>query len=121
MHVRWPINMMVSIIHRACGTGMATIGTALLVWWLAALATGRESYDYFWSWFTGTWAPLGYLIGVGLTLVLFQHLASGVRHFFMDVGANYELKGNRTSAWVTIAFALTATILYWSYLLMGKN
>ncbi len=121
MHVKWPINMVVSIVHRATGSGMATVGTALLVWWLAALAAGKEAHDYFWSWFTGSWAPLGYLFGIGLTLSLFQHMASGVRHFFMDVGANYELKGNRMSAWATFAFSLTATILYWAYLTMGKN
>jgi succinate dehydrogenase / fumarate reductase cytochrome b subunit len=120
MHVRWPINMMVSIIHRATGSGMATVGTALLVWWLAALAAGKESYDYFMSWFTGDWAVLGYVVAVGLTLSLFQHMASGVRHFVMDVGANYELKGNRTSAWTTIAFSLTATVLYWAFVTMGK-
>ena len=120
MHVRWPINMIVSIVHRATGSGMATVGTALLVWWLAALASGAESYDYFRSWFTGAWAPLGYLIGVGLTASLFQHMATGVRHFFLDVGANYELRGNKTSAWLTVAASLTATILYWAFLLMGK-
>lgn len=120
MHVRWPINMMVSIIHRATGSGMATVGTALLVWWLAALAAGKESYDYFMSWFTGGWAPLGYLLAVGLTASLFQHMATGIRHFFLDVGANYELKGNRMGAWLTIAGSLTATILYWAYVTMGK-
>ncbi|MEN2787356.1 succinate dehydrogenase, cytochrome b556 subunit [Sphingomonas qilianensis] len=120
MHVRWPINMMVSIVHRATGSGMATVGTALLVWWLAALAAGKESYDYFMSWFTGDWAVLGYVVAVGLTLSLFQHMASGVRHFVMDVGANYELKGNKTSAWATIAFSVTVTVLYWAYVTMGK-
>ncbi|MEG3087367.1 succinate dehydrogenase, cytochrome b556 subunit [Sphingomonas sp. PB4P5] len=120
MHVRWPINMMVSIIHRATGSGMATVGTALLVWWLAALAAGKESYGYFMSWFTGDWAPLGYVVAVGLTLSLFQHMASGVRHFVMDVGANYELKGNRTTAWLTLFFSVTATVLYWAYVTMAK-
>lgn len=121
MHVRWPINMMVSIIHRATGSGMATIGAALLVWWLASLAGGQQSYDYFRSWFTGPWAPLGFLIGVGLTWSLFQHMASGVRHFFLDVGANYELRSNKIGAWVTLSASAAATILYWAYILMGKK
>ena len=29
MHVRWPINMMVSIIHRATGSGMATVSAQI--------------------------------------------------------------------------------------------
>ena len=116
-HVRWPITMVVSIVHRVTGSGLATVGTALLVWWLAALASGKESYDYFLSWFTGPWAPLGYVIGVGLTLSMFQHMGTGIRHFFLDVGANYELKSNRRGAWMTVAFSLIATILFWAYLL----
>ena len=59
MHVKWPINMVVSIVHRATGSGLATVGTLLLVWWLGAIAAGKPAYDYFWSWFTGDWAPLG--------------------------------------------------------------
>ena len=121
MHVRWPINMVVSIVHRATGSGMAVVGTALLVWWLAALAAGPESYAHF-TWFTSElWGgAIGYLVGIGLTLSLFQHMASGVRHFFMDAGAGYELKANRTAAWATIAVAAALTIVYWAYLLGGK-
>lgn len=122
MHVKWPINMVVSIIHRALGSGMATVGAALLVWWLAALATGREAYGVFLDVFTyadGRLNALGYLVGIGLTWSLFQHMASGIRHFFLDVGANYELKGNRMSAWLTFAASSTATILFWAYLTMG--
>lgn len=123
MHVKWPINMVVSIIHRALGSGMATVGAALLVWWLAALATGPEAYAVFVDVFTyadGRLNALGYLVGIGLTWSLFQHMASGIRHFFLDVGANYELKGNRMSAWLTFAASATATILFWAYLTMGK-
>ena len=120
MHVRWPINMMVSIIHRATGSGMATIGTALLVWWLAALAAGKESYDYFMSWFTGDWAVLGYVVAVGLTLSLFQHMMSGIRHLVMDTGAGFELKRNRMGAWSTMIVSVVLTALYWAYILGGK-
>ena len=45
MHVKWPINMVVSIVHRATGSGLATVGTLLLVWWLGAIAAGRPAYD----------------------------------------------------------------------------
>ena len=31
--------MAVSIVHRATGSGMATVGTILFVWWLSALAS----------------------------------------------------------------------------------
>ena len=44
--------MLVSILHRVTGSGMATVGTLLLVWWLAALAGGAESYATFLDVFT---------------------------------------------------------------------
>lgn len=118
---RWGPHMTVSILHRVTGDGMATVGTALLVWWLAALSGGAKSYATFHYVFS-EWAGgvLGYLFGIGLTLSFFQHLATGVRHFFLDAGANYELKGNKTGALATMAFAVAATALFWAYLLAGK-
>ncbi len=117
---RWGPHMLVSILHRATGTGMATAGTAVLVWWLAAAASGREAYDRFLSWFTGDWAPLGYLLGIGLTWAFFQHLGNGIRHLFMDMGANYELRGNKMSAVATMVFAPIATAALWAYLVWGR-
>lgn len=123
MHVRWPVTMMVSIIHRIIGDGMATVGTLLLVWWLAALASGKDAYVAFTGWFTSTSGSLdliGYIVGAGLTFALFQHIASGIRHFVMDTGAGYELKTNRMGAWFTLIASLAATILFWAYILEGK-
>ena len=113
--------MTVSILHRVTGDGMATVGTVLLVWWLAAIAGGEKSYAAFHHVFADWWGgALGYVVGIGLTLSFFQHLATGVRHFFLDAGANYELKGNRRGALATMAFAGLATALFWACLLVGK-
>ena len=35
--------MLVSILHRVTGDGMALVGVPLLVWWLYAIAAGPES------------------------------------------------------------------------------
>ncbi|KQM76467.1 succinate dehydrogenase [Sphingomonas sp. Leaf22] len=118
---RWGPNMLVSILHRATGVAMGTVGLALFVWWLAALAGGEDSYARFLSWFTGPFAMVGYVVGIGLSFALFQHIANGVRHFFMDIGANFELKGNRQSAVMTIVFAACATAALWGWLLVGKH
>ncbi|WP_244624750.1 succinate dehydrogenase, cytochrome b556 subunit [Sphingomonas sp. So64.6b] len=113
--------MTVSIIHRITGSGMATVGTAAFVWWLAALAGGKESYATFMHVFTGLWGgAIGYVVGIGLTLSFFQHMATGIRHFVLDTGAGYELKTNRMGAWLTLAASLTLTIVFWLYLLGGK-
>ena len=103
---------------------MATVGAVLLVWWLAAAASGESAYAGFIDTFTyksGGLNILGYLFGIGLTLTFFQHMGSGIRHFFLDVGANYELKSNKMSAQVTWVFAIVATILFWGYLLGVKG
>ena len=113
--------MTVSILHRATGDGMATVGTVLLVWWLAALSGGPATYAPFHYVFAQLWGgALGYLFGIGLTLSLFQHMATGVRHFFLDAGANYELSGNKRSAVATMVFAVFATAAFWAFLLVGK-
>ena len=44
---KWGPHMAVSILHRITGDGMALMGLGVLVWWLAALAGGAESYANF--------------------------------------------------------------------------
>ena len=121
---RWGPGMATSILHRATGSGMATVGAILLVWWLVAAASGEAAYASFVDIFTykdGSLNILGYLFGIGLTATFFQHMGNGIRHFFMDIGANYELKGNKLSAQATWVFLVIATILYWGYLLGVKG
>jgi succinate dehydrogenase / fumarate reductase cytochrome b subunit len=113
-------HMLVSFVHRITGTGMATIGGLLFVWWLSALAEGGPAYGVFLDMFTlksGALSWLGYLFGIGFTLVLFQHMASGVRHLFMDEGANFELGPNKITALLTFGFALIATAGFWLVIL----
>lgn len=108
-------HMLVSFVHRLTGSGMATVGTILLLWWLAALGGGEASYAGFRGWFATDKGlnPFGWIIGVGLTLALFQHLASGLRHFFLDEGALFELKRNRLTAQLTMVFSILATAAFW--------
>lgn len=111
--------MIVSIVHRITGDGMALAGLPLLVWWLAALAGGKDSYAQFvdvFTYHTGALNALGYLFGIGLTLSFFQHMGSGIRHLVLDTGAGYELKGNKRGAVLTFFFSVLATIAYWGYL-----
>jgi succinate dehydrogenase / fumarate reductase cytochrome b subunit len=113
---KWGPHMTVSILHRVTGTGMATVGVGLLVWFLAALASGPQAYATFVDVFTlssGRLNILGWIVGVGLTLSFFQHMSSGVRHLIMDTGAAFELKTNKTLALLTFASSITLTVLFW--------
>jgi succinate dehydrogenase / fumarate reductase cytochrome b subunit len=106
---RWGAHMAVSILHRATGSALA-VGAILLTWWLVAMATG---YEYFGTVqeYAGSW--IGRLVLLGITFSLMQHLASGVRHLFMDMGKIYDLKINTLSAKATFVFSVLATLGVW--------
>lgn len=110
-------------MHRATGGALSTVGTIIFVWWLIALASGPAAYSAFLDVFTlasGKLNIVGYVVGIGITYAFFQHMASGVRHLFLDVGANFELKANKTTALSTFVVALIATIAFWA-VIVEKN
>jgi succinate dehydrogenase / fumarate reductase cytochrome b subunit len=109
--------MLVSILHRITGAGLALVGGAAFVWWLHSLASGAESYGYFQSWATH-W--LGIVVAVGLSWAFFQHTISGLRHFAMDIGAGYELDTNKKWSLVTVALAALLTAALWAYIVWGR-
>lgn len=115
---KWRVSMAVSILHRATGTALATAAAMLFVWWLVAAATSREAYGVFYSVAT-SW--LGILVGVGLTLIVFQHMMSGLRHLVMDTGAGFEVKTSRNSAALTFAGSVLLTAITWAIILATKG
>ena len=123
---RWGPAMLVSILHRVTGNGLAFVGLGLLLWWIGALASGPESYNAFlnliWIGEGGTIPSLTSLLGklvlVGLTWAFFQHMATGLRHFVLDIGAGYELNANARWSVITLAFAGIATALFWAFVLL---
>ena len=120
---RWGPHAIVSILHRATGTGMATVGTVLLVWWLEAIASGVEAYDTFLDVFTtdgGALNIVGWVIGAGLTWALFHHMSNGIRHLFMDVGAGFELKRTKQTSMAVIVAAVLLTVGYWLFIVLAK-
>ena len=114
---RWGPHMLVSILHRITGSGLAVVGLAALTWWLWALAAGPDAYQSFTT-HASRW--YGLVVLVGLTWAFWQHLLSGIRHLVMDTGAGFELKINKLFAVLTVAGALFLTALTW-FLVMGVN
>ena len=115
---RWGPHMLVSILHRITGAGLAIVGGLALLWWLWAAADGRESYEYFTSWATH-WT--GVVVGIGLTWAFFQHAASGLRHLVMDVGAGFELNTNKRWATIVAIVPVLLTALLWAYIIFGDQ
>ena len=114
---RWGPGMLVSILHRITGSGLAVVGLAVLTWWLWALADGPEAYLSF-SGHASRW--YGLVVLVGLTWAFWQHLLSGIRHLVMDIGAGLELRINKLFAVLTVAGALFLTALTW-FIVMGVS
>ena len=114
---KWGPHMTVSILHRITGAGLATVGAAALVWWLAAAASGKEAYDYFAGWATSWY---GIVVGVGLTWAFFQHMLSGLRHLVMDIGAGFEIERNKFWALMTLAGSLLLTAGLWLWIVVGR-
>jgi succinate dehydrogenase / fumarate reductase, cytochrome b subunit len=114
----WGPHMLVSILHRITGAGLAIVGGLALLWWLWAAADGRVSYDYFVSWATH-WT--GIVVGVGLTWAFLQHAASGIRHLVMDAGAGFELNTNKRWSTIVTIVPLLLTALFWAYIIFGDQ
>ncbi|MXO71587.1 succinate dehydrogenase, cytochrome b556 subunit [Alteraurantiacibacter buctensis] len=108
---KWGPHMLVSILHRITGDGMALVGIPVLLWWLGALAAGPEAYATFQeqanSWY-------GMVVLVGLSWAFFNHLCSGIRHFVLDMGAGFELDTNKRWSVLSIVIAVVLTVGFWA-------
>jgi succinate dehydrogenase / fumarate reductase cytochrome b subunit len=112
---KWGPHMAVSILHRVSGDGFAFIGLPVLLWWLAALASGPEAYATF-TGQAGTW--YGYIVLIGLSWAFFNHLCSGLRHFVLDLGAGYELQRNRAWSIASLIGGVVLTAAFWAAILV---
>ena len=115
---RWGPHMLVSILHRVTGAGLAVVGGLILVWWLVAAARGADAYESFAGWAAWKWALI---IWVPLTWAFWQHTLSGLRHFVMDIGAGFELSTNKFWASMTIVGSVLLTALTWAWILYGRG
>jgi succinate dehydrogenase / fumarate reductase cytochrome b subunit len=106
---RWHITMWTSILHRATGVALY-VGALVAAAWAISLGAGPDVY-------AGFKALLGSIPGkvvmFGLTVSVFFHLASGVRHLIWDSGKGFELKSANGGSVMIFAFAAAATLAIW--------
>lgn len=108
---KWGPHMVVSILHRITGSGLALVGLPVLTWWLLAAAEGPPAYSAFSGWATH-W--IGLVVLVGLTWAFFQKTFAGVRHLLMDTGRGFELGANKKGAVLTVIAAIACTAAVWA-------
>lgn len=104
---RWPITMVLSILHRITGVGLG-LGTLLLTWWLVAAALGPQHYATAQA-VLGSW--FGRLVLFGFTWALFLHLCNGIRHLFWDMGYGYQVKLANRTGWAALVVSGVLTVL----------
>ena len=109
------LTMMLSIIHRITGSALY-FGSALLVWWVFAVALGPDSYATFQS-VAGS-IP-GQLILFGFTWALVHHLIGGLRHLVWDTGRGFDLATVELMARLSIAASVTITLVIWGLVLFS--
>jgi succinate dehydrogenase / fumarate reductase, cytochrome b subunit len=114
---RWHVTMLASVLHRA--TGMALyVGALLITAWIAAGAAGPAAYGQFAR--LGS-SAIGLLVWIGLTLSVFYHLASGVRHLIWDTGVGLNKRTADLLATLCIWFAVIVTAGFWVWLFMSRH
>ena len=113
---RWHVTMAASILNRAAGCA-AYVGMLILAIWALCLASGPSAYA---TCMGLLGSPLGLLVLFGLTLANAYHLASGVRHLVWDAGQALTPRAAGTASWISLIFALVASVLLFVIALGGR-
>jgi succinate dehydrogenase / fumarate reductase, cytochrome b subunit len=109
------ITSVLSISHRFSGVVLA-VGLLVLVYWLAALASGDAAYAGALA-LLGAW-PVRLLLFLG-SFAFFYHFANGIRHLWWDSGRGFEISQVYASGWAVIVAAVALTLLAWGLVLFG--
>lgn len=104
------VNMMVSILHRITGS-INYAGSLLLAVWLAAAATGPDSFNLANALFA---SPPGLVVLFGFSWSLIHHGLGGIRHFMWDMGLGLTVPAFRFLSWATILGSLLITGIVWA-------
>ena len=103
------LTSVLSIFHRFPGISLS-VGTRLLVCWLAAAAACPDTFNSAQN-FVGSW--FGILLLFGWSVALFYHLCNGIRHLFWDAGYGFELPQAYASGWAVVIATGVLTLLSW--------
>ncbi len=104
------ITTVLSILHRISGVALAA-GTLLLVYWLAAGASGPAGFTAV-NGFVGS--IFGRLLLFGWTVALCFHFFSGLRHLAWDAGKGFEKAQYTASGWAVVIATGVASVLIWA-------
>jgi len=103
------LTSVLSITHRITGV-VLSVGLALVVAWVLALAAGPASFERVTGLMSAT--PVLILL-VAWTVALFYHLLNGIRHLCWDAGWLLDLRGAYASGWTVVGLSVVLTAIAW--------
>ncbi len=106
---RWPITMVLSILHRISGIALS-VGFVVLVAWLFDAASGPEAYAVFMSVMDSV---VGTLMLIAWSFAFFYHLSNGARHLLWDTGRGLEKSQVNRTSWLVLVMAVALTAVFW--------
>jgi succinate dehydrogenase / fumarate reductase cytochrome b subunit len=106
---RWPLPMLMSILHRITGCALY-FGTLLMAWWLTAAGSGPKAYGKV-AGFVDSY--FGRLVLFGYTWALIHHMLGGIRHLIWDTGRGFSQQERDGLALATGVGSVILTILLW--------
>ena len=106
---RWPLTMILSIMHRVTGVALS-VGLILFAVWLITIFLGENAYTMFVSLMT---SPLGYLALYSWSFSFFFHFCNGVRHLYWDTGRGFEKNKVEFSARIVVIISILLTLIFW--------
>ena len=101
----WPLNAVLSILHRMTGS-VLLVGAVLVVCWLMAASISKPLFDCVNALMTSI--P-GDIVMLGLLAALCFHFVNGIRHLVWDAGAGFD---SRTVRLTAIAGLCSAAVLF---------
>ena len=116
---RWPLPMLMSILHRITGCALY-FGTLLMAWWLTAAGAGPKPYGKVAS-FVDSY--FGRLVLFGYTWTLIHHMLGGIRHLIWDTGRGFSQQEREGLALATGVGSVILTVLLWivGFFLIGGS
>jgi len=104
------LTSILSIMNRVTGIALSA-GTLLLVWWLAAAASGPDAFATVQGFVA---SPVGLFVLFGWTASLFFHFFNGIRHLAWDAGFGFDLPQAYASGWAVVIATAASSVLVWA-------
>ena len=106
---RWPLTMILSIMHRVTGAALS-LGMIVFILWLLTIAFSQNGYNFFLSIME---SRLGQLALFLWSFAFFLHFCNGIRHLYWDTGRGFNKDKVELSARLVILGSVVLTVFFW--------